>query len=565
MKIKTVLVVVLLSFISLPSFALTTADFFKKSKFNLIKISPTGEYLAATVPISDRTVLVVIRISDMQRMGVFKPEDEEYVDNFMWSSNKRVIFNTSIKIGRLEMPYKLYGVWGMDADGSNIKKFSGMRWVLNDLPDDEDNVLIENYNSNGNSIYGLQNTYTGKFTPTKQPILPSVKADYEGEGFYANDKGDVLIHLAGRKGTDESIYYSRTTINDPWVQIFDEGTLGGNLSFIGFSSDSKLAYFTLEDAVSGPDSVVSIDMLSHEQKTVQRDNNVNPYASLQSPIDGSVYAIVYLDGKPRVEYIQADNIFAIEHKKMSNSFPGQFVTPINYTKDGTKALYYVRSDTNPGDYYIYDRTAKEAKYLVSDMDWINPEQMAKTEPVKFKARDGLEIEGFITMPLNKTKNVPVIINPHGGPFSVYDEWGFDSELQLLASHGYAVMQVNFRGSGNYGKTFQEKGYKQWGRTMQDDLTDATNWLIEKGIATPGKICIYGASYGGYAALMGAAREPNLYSCVIGNVGVYDLKKMYDYDSSGAFHKYSSGWWAKKFFMETMGSEGLEQSSPVNLA
>jgi dipeptidyl aminopeptidase/acylaminoacyl peptidase len=159
----------------------------------------------------------------------------------------------------------------------------------------------------------------------------------------------------------------------------------------------------------------------------------------------------------------------------------------------------------------------------------------------------------------------VVINPHGGPFGVYDRWGFDPEVQMLASQGYAVMQVNFRGSGNYGKTFEEKGYKQFGRAMQDDLTDATRWLIERGVAPPGKICIYGASYGGYAALMGAAREPELYNCVIGNVGVYDLKKMYSYKSTGAFNKYSSAWWLKKFYLETLGSEGLEQTSPVNLA
>jgi dipeptidyl aminopeptidase/acylaminoacyl peptidase len=564
MKINTTFILVLLALISLPCMALNPIDFFKKSKFDSIKISPTGEYLAATVPVSDRTVLVILQASDLKVLGVFRPEEKEYVDSFTWSSNIRVIFNTSIKIGNLEEPYAMPGLWGMDFDGKKIKKFSEMGWPLNTLPDDEDNVLIDHYDSLGRSTYGLQNTYTGKVTSSKQ-VAPSAKDNFEGLGFYATSKGEVLIHVAEKAGADKNVFYSRATLNDPWVQIFDENVKGGKLSFGGFSPSSKLAYFTLEDPVSGPDSLISIDLLSHEIKTVQRDDNVNPYAILESPIDGSVYAIEYLDGKPRFDYIQPDNEFAIEHKKMRKSFPNQIVEPVNYTKDGNTAIYYVWSDANPGDYYIYNRKSGEAKHLVSDRSWLNPELMANTEPVKFKARDGLELEAFLTMPRIKTKNVPLIVNPHGGPFGIFDQWGFDPEVQLLANKGYAVLQVNFRGSGNYGKTFEEKGYKQWGRTMQDDITDATKWVIEKGIATPGKICIYGSSYGGYAALMGAIREPDLYSCVIGYVGAYDLKKMYDYKSAGAHHSGSRAWYLKKFYLETIGSEGLEQVSPVFLA
>ena len=118
---------------------------------------------------------------------------------------------------------------------------------------------------------------------------------------------------------------------------------------------------------------------------------------------------------------------------------------------------------------------------------------------------------------------------------------------MLASHGYAVMQVNFRGSGNYGKRFEEAGYKQWGKAMQDDLTDATQWAISQGIADPDRICIYGASYGAYAAMMGVAREQDLYACAIGYVGVYDLPLMVKVDTRGSLDRYSSGWWLKNSF------------------
>lgn len=544
--------------------AVTVDEFYKESEFDAVKISPTGEYLAATVPFNNRTVLVVLQLSDMKTLGVFKPESETHIDQFDWVSNKRLIFNTGKKIGRLEQPFALPGLWAMDFDGANKKVVSFKRSILNDLPNDEDNVLIEYTDSVYESTYGTKNIYTGVFTPSKQ-ASPTKKTDYVGLGYYASFTGDVLIHVAVKKGTEDAVIYTRTTVNDPWVKVFDEAEKKYEINFMGFSQGNKLAYFTLDQAIKGPESLISIDMQSHEIKTVLQDDNVNPKSVLSSPTDGSVYAVRFLDGRPRYEYLQPNNEFAIDHKKLSNSFPGQDVLAINYTKDGSQALYFVWSDKNPGDYYLYDRKKGKASYLVSDKRWIDTELMASTEPVQFKSRDGVIIEGFLTRPKNPMKNMPVIINPHGGPFDVYDRWGFDSEVQMLAHNGYAVLQVNYRGSGNHGIAFQKLGYKQWGKTMQDDLTDATHWMISQGYATPGKICIYGASYSGYAALMGAVREPDLYSCVIGNVGVYDLNKVLKDDTKDSKHRYTQGWWSKKYLLDTLGAEKLQQISPLRLA
>ncbi len=181
--------------------------------------------------------------------------------------------------------------------------------------------------------------------------------------------------------------------------------------------------------------------------------------------------------------------------------------------------------------------------------------LSAMKPIKFNARDGLEIEGFLTVPeKGASKNLPMILLVHGGPIGIFDTWGFDQEVQLLASRGYAVLQVNYRGSGNYGRSFTEKGHLQWGRAMQDDLTDATRWAIAQGIADSKRICIYGGSYGGYAALMGAVREPDLYACAIGNVGVYDLPQLYKDDSK-------ESWYLDKFLTNTLGNTNLEVISP----
>ena len=167
------------------------------------------------------------------------------------------------------------------------------------------------------------------------------------------------------------------------------------------------------------------------------------------------------------------------------------------------------------------------------MDWIKPEEMSPMKPIVVKARDGLPLHGYITIPKNSNgKNLPLIINPHGGPHGPRDEWGFNPEVQLFANRGYAVLQINYRCSCGYGNAFEGMGYRKWGTTMQDDLTDSVKWAIAQGIADPDRVCIYGASYGGYAALMSVVREPDLYRCTVGYVGVYDLDAQRDADFMG---------------------------------
>ena len=179
------------------------------------------------------------------------------------------------------------------------------------------------------------------------------------------------------------------------------------------------------------------------------------------------------------------------------------------------------------------------------------------KPFELEARDGTSLHGFVTLPRGADAgSLPMVVMPHGGPFGVFDAWGFDPEVQLLAASGYAVLQVNFRGSGNYGRAFRQAGATQWGRAMQDDVTDATRWAIEQGIADAGRICIYGASYGAYAALMGVVREPGLYRCAIGYVGVYDLPLMKrEAEESGR----SSATWSREWIGEDMAL--LQRHSP----
>src|SRR5690606_25033845 len=229
--------------------------------------------------------------------------------------------------------------------------------------------------------------------------------------------------------------------------------------------------------------------------------------------------------------------------------------------DGRMLLVEVDSDRNAGDFYLFDTQAKNADYMISRRDWLDPAKMAEVRPISLQARDGLQLHGYLTVPPGtEGKDIPLVVMPHGGPYGIADTWGFDSSAQLLAAAGYGVLQVNFRGSGLYGRDFRHAGAREWGRAMQDDVTDATRWAIDQGIADAGRICIYGASYGAYAALMGVAREPSLYQCAIGYVGVYDLPLMFRRGDT------QERWSGMAFLRDWVGDrDSLAAVSPVQLA
>jgi dipeptidyl aminopeptidase/acylaminoacyl peptidase len=195
------------------------------------------------------------------------------------------------------------------------------------------------------------------------------------------------------------------------------------------------------------------------------------------------------------------------------------------TKAEDKFIVRVYSDRSLGAYYIYDKTADKLTKIADIGPWLKEDELARMNPIEYKSRDGLTIHGYLTLPNGHTmetaKNLPVVVNPHGGPWA-RDSWGFNPEVQFLANRGYAVLQMNFRGSTGYGKKFWEDSFKQWGLKMQDDVSDGLKWLAGKGIVDPKRAAIYGGSYGGYATLMGIVKDPDQYSAAVDYVGVSNM-------------------------------------------
>ena len=211
--------------------------------------------------------------------------------------------------------------------------------------------------------------------------------------------------------------------------------------------------------------------------------------------------------------------------KLEQKLEGYDINTTSEDKSENIRIIYAGGDRTYGTYYTYNVKEDKLTKIADLAPWIKEEDMVPMHPITYTSRDGLTIEGYLTLPkgytMENAKNLPVVVNPHGGPWA-RDSWGYNPEVQFLANRGYAVLQMNFRASTGYGRKFTELGYKQWGQTMQNDITDGVEWLIKKGIADPKRVAIYGGSYGGYATLAGVTFTPDLYACAIDYVGVSNL-------------------------------------------
>ena len=293
-----------------------------------------------------------------------------------------------------------------------------------------------------------------------------------------------------------------------------------DLRVLGTTDDGTI-YASRSDRKS-PSAFGTLDRQTGEFTELFRDPVSQVEGWLQSPVDDTVFGVVTQAGAPKVHMIDEEHADAQLYLSLAGAFPGQYVNFSSATRDGQKIIVSVSSDRNPGELYLFDRGTGQARFLMKNRNWMDTTRSASVRPFAFKARDGLEIHGYLTLPHGvDPKNLPMIVNPHGGPMGVRDDWGYNWETQLLASRGYAVLQVNYRGSGGRGKAFEDMAYGQWATGIMNDIADATKWAIGKGYADKDRVCIYGGSFGGYAAIMGPATHPGLFKCAFGYVGAYD--------------------------------------------
>ncbi|MGH8086989.1 MAG: alpha/beta hydrolase family protein [Stenotrophomonas sp.] len=538
--------------------------FLREDAFTNIKISPDGTYVAATVPLEDATAVAILRSADMALVGSFRPPRNNHANAFDWVSNGRLVIGLAQKAGRLDKPQATGELYGINADGRGGQLLIGYRvggfneggvaaFLADELANDDRNVLIAVWPFAENPYTRIErmDAVTGR-------RLAIARSPVQRATFTTDNSGEVRFAAGASADNVPKLYY-RTQRGEDWVLVNDESQSHRVERPLGFSADGSLAYLRVEQT-EGPDAIVSWNPQTHERRLLLRDDVVDPGEVIYQPGTRVPVGALYYGDVPRARFFDDTSSTARLYRTLRAALRGPvYVT--SATRDGRTVLVQTWSGTNPGDFYRYDTVEKTARLLASRSSWIDPAQSAEVRPVALTARDGLPLHGFLTLLKGKdARRLPMVVVPHGGPVGVFDSGDYERETQLLAAAGYAVLQINFRGSSNYGRAHAAAGNRQWGLRMQDDVTDATRWAIAQGIADEKRICIYGASYGAYAAMMGTVREPGLYQCAAGYVGVYDLPMMYQ---RGDIQDERSG---VNYLLNWMGpAEELGVHSPVNLA
>lgn len=549
--------------------------FMRHATYSSARISPDGQYLAIGVDRGGQDVLTVLRLSDLSLVKVNVLPDDKSVAGYRWVGDDRLIFTAIRKVGSFAQPFGTGEWYSVNADGSQPRPviFYGSRGaaerskeagnarfsLLDPLEDDARNVLMTQSTRRGaessNTELVMVDTVSGnRRTIAKAPRENcQIEVDHEKQPRFAlcYDQQDAQ----GRYDPRSVLY--RLGDDGKWSQI-GGGEGGKELMVQWVAKDGSI--YGMQDDGKAPAAFGEIDRATGEFRKLFQDPVAEVSNIIISPTDEKPLAVVTEAGVPRITMIDESHPDAELYGSLAAAFPGQVVNFSSATRDGKQVIVSVYSDRNPGELYLYDRGTGKARFLMKSREWVDAEESATMRAFSLKTRDGLTIYGYLTIPKGADpKNLPLIVNPHGGPMGPRDNWGYNPETQLFASRGYATLQVNFRGSGGYGKAFQDMAYGQWHTGIMNDIIDATRWAIDQGIADPNRVCIYGGSFGGYSALMAPAREPDLFKCAVGYVGMYDAQiqmRLSDTSDSDSGRRY-----LERAFGKTRAEQ--DEMSPIN--
>ena len=479
-------------------------DFFRNPESASYSISPDGRRLAFVKPWENR---MNVYVRDLET-GIDKrvtSATERDIAGFFWKGNDRIIYAQD------QGGDENFHVYVTDIAGTasrDLTPFEKVRaGVLDDLEDDPEHMLIS-MNRRDPEVFDVFrcDIASGELTKIAENTGSIVgwMTDHEGR----------LRGAMETDGTDTKLLYRAT--EDEEFRTLLVTSFKDSFSPILFSYDNRLLYVA-SNLSRDKEAIYTFDPDQNKLLDLVFENDeVDVSGLMHSKKRKIITGVHYTTDKTHRHYFDEESRKLRE--ALDDFFPNHEVSITDMDDDEMRCIVRVWSDRTRGAYYLYDRGNNSMKKLAEVSPWIREEDMAPMTPITYTARDGLTIHGYLTIPVGAaSKDLPLVVIPHGGP-SARDYWGFDSEAQFLANRGAAVLQVNFRGSTGYGKKFWTAGFKQWGRAMQDDVTDGVKWAIEQGIADPKRIAIYGGSYGGYAALAGATFTPDLYACAVSYVG-----------------------------------------------
>jgi acetyl esterase/lipase len=573
---------------------LPVADFARDAAVERARLSPDGRRVAfvrgwsgrPTLHIADLDSKKVSRL-DLGRAELRNQAPKE-VAAFEWVSPERLVVTTAVD----DM---IFGLVATDWDGARPTPISGwelpqarlqlveggiatftadsfLREIVYVAHDKEGTVLMLDRHEQGGGMRNHPdvvrvNTHDGRVTPVlKNPgEVAQYGFDYDGVARYG-----VLSHgdLAG-------VIY-RESEQAPWQTLLPLGRREGQLRTLGFdaatnrlivgdlNAQRRWAIFPLEPATKALGEPLlsdpEYDMFS--PRFAPAINGIPLAGPVVSRHRRSLVGIRYYDEAPRVKWLDPE--YAKYQVAVDRAMPDTVNMLVNESLDGRRLLWLAYSDQDPGLFFLMDREKKAFVPVGTVRPWIKPAQMAPMLAIKYAARDGLVIHGYLTVPVGHApKGLPLVVMPHGGPW-VRDVWGFNPLVQLLANRGYAVLQVNYRGSTGYGDELYQQARREIGGRIQDDIEDGTRWAIATGVADPRRVAIMGASYGGYSTLFALGHNPELYRCGISVAGVSDWLAFLD-RSDIAEYKSASRHWREQLGDPESDRDRLRAVSPVNFA
>jgi dipeptidyl aminopeptidase/acylaminoacyl peptidase len=484
--------------------------FFKNGEKVVFQISPDGNYYSYLTSYKNILNVYVQKVGEENAVRVTTDTLRSIV-NYFWKGNRIVYMQD---VGGDEN-FQLFSVTNKGDSLKALTPFPGYRSDIIDalryIPGKE-NALLVGINKRDKQYFDPYqlDIQTGKLT-----LLYENTQNFDG--WYTDNSG--VIRIATKSDGVNITYLYRDTEKDAFKTLLTT-SFKEQFSPQSFTPGNDIVYVLSN---IGRDKVALVEFDPKENKEVKE-----LYSNPDYDLSGMFYSkkkqklvnVTWTAEKDTSYYF--DKEFEAIQRGLEKRFEGYGVDFVNWDSEMKKGIIVVYSDRLPSKYFVYDFSSGETIEVANPFPWINEKDMAYMKPISYTSRDGLTIHGYLTLPKGiKAKKIPVIVNPHGGPWA-RDGWYFNPEVQFLANRGYAVLQMNFRGSTGYGKKFWQASFKQWGKKMQDDITDGVEYLIKEGIADPKRIAIYGGSYGGYATLAGVAFTPDLYACAVDYVGVANL-------------------------------------------
>jgi dipeptidyl aminopeptidase/acylaminoacyl peptidase len=532
MKFKLLLSLALFGLLTTQNAAAQTVPletFFKKPQFASFQLSPNGKELAALAPVNGRMNVVILDLATRAPRAVTSIREQD-VSNFMWASNDRILFFMD-KDGS-----ESFGIFAVDRDGKNSRVLvepletqikSGrakirITNILDLLRDQPNHVLV----SSNNRRAAHPDVYRLNIKNGRQKLVERNPGNIAG--WFTDWDGNV-IGAGFQDGLDTGFLYLADRDEDNWEPLIKARFDEPQFSPAAISGDGVNGYVTSNLTPEGEKrdkaGLYKYNFATREfGELVYEHDDVDCCNVIQTRKTRDMIGVSFAVGKPEQVYL--DERWKGIMDSINIALPDTVNAITSVDDDETIGVLVATSSTQPSRYYLYNFAENSLEWLADSRPWIDEEKMAEIKPITFTARDGMTMHGYLTIPNGSDgKNLPMIMHPHGGPWA-RDGWGFNPQIQFLANRGYAVLQVNFRGSVGFGMNHVQSSWKQWGQNMQHDVTDGVKWAIEQGVADADRICIYGASYGGYATMAGLTYTPDLYKCGINYVGVTDLPLLF---------------------------------------